>query len=266
MADPRGFLKVRERELPPNRPVEVRLRDWKDVHAHRQDGQPYLKEQAGRCMDCGIPFCHNGCPLGNLIPEWNDLVWRGQWSERPELIRYDEITPRFNPKGKPARAESFIGPMSRTMSSLSIAHRPGAFLDTALFTVAWQQLGDVLYRRNYDDAGGQLIPAMKATREKTRSDSFSARGELRFLSADKKRGGSIGSRNSAASFNRNRRSARILFSACERDSPATTVVPVGTCASRIELLVLLRFCPPGPGPRNTSTRTWASNCSSLRKR
>ncbi len=81
MADPRGFLKVRHRELPPNRPVPVRLQDWKDVHAQLQEGQPFLVAQAGRCMDCGIPFCHNGCPLGNLIPEWNDLVWRGQWSD-----------------------------------------------------------------------------------------------------------------------------------------------------------------------------------------
>ena len=81
MADPRGFLKVTERELPPNRPVEVRLRDWKDTHAHRAEGQPFLKEQAGRCMDCGVPFCHQGCPLGNLIPDWNDLVRRGQWAD-----------------------------------------------------------------------------------------------------------------------------------------------------------------------------------------
>ena len=77
MADPRGFLKVRDRQLPPNRPVEVRIQDWKDVHEQLPEGQPFLRAQAGRCMDCGIPFCHNGCPLGNLIPEWNDLAWRG---------------------------------------------------------------------------------------------------------------------------------------------------------------------------------------------
>ncbi|WP_456844707.1 glutamate synthase subunit beta [Cellulomonas sp. P5_C6] len=106
MADPRGFLKVRDRELPPNRPVDVRLRDWKDVHAHLQDGQPYLKEQAGRCMDCGIPFCHNGCPLGNLIPEWNDLVWRGQWSDAIDRLHATNNFPEFTGRICPAPCES----------------------------------------------------------------------------------------------------------------------------------------------------------------
>ncbi|MBT0995212.1 glutamate synthase subunit beta [Cellulomonas sp. DKR-3] len=106
MADHRGFLKVRERELPPNRPVEVRLRDWKDVHAHLEDGQPFLKEQAGRCMDCGIPFCHNGCPLGNLIPEWNDLVWRGQWGDAIERLHATNNFPEFTGRICPAPCES----------------------------------------------------------------------------------------------------------------------------------------------------------------
>ncbi|MEZ0449183.1 glutamate synthase subunit beta [Cellulomonas sp. ICMP 17802] len=106
MADPRGFLKVRDRELPPNRPVEVRLRDWKDVHENLQDGQPYLKEQAGRCMDCGIPFCHNGCPLGNLIPEWNDLVWRGQWSDAIDRLHATNNFPEFTGRICPAPCES----------------------------------------------------------------------------------------------------------------------------------------------------------------
>ncbi|WP_448629527.1 glutamate synthase subunit beta [Cellulomonas soli] len=106
MADPRGFLRVRERELPPNRPVEVRLRDWKDVHAHRQEGQPFLTEQAGRCMDCGIPFCHNGCPLGNLIPEWNDLVWRGQWSDAIDRLHATNNFPEFTGRICPAPCES----------------------------------------------------------------------------------------------------------------------------------------------------------------
>jgi len=106
VADPRGFLKVRERELPPNRPVEVRLRDWKDVHEHLEEGQPYLKEQAGRCMDCGIPFCHNGCPLGNLIPEWNDLVWRGQWSDAIDRLHATNNFPEFTGRICPAPCES----------------------------------------------------------------------------------------------------------------------------------------------------------------
>jgi glutamate synthase (NADPH/NADH) small chain len=106
VADPRGFLKVRDRELPPNRPVEVRLRDWKDVHEHLEDGQPFLKEQAGRCMDCGIPFCHNGCPLGNLIPEWNDLVWRGQWSDAIDRLHATNNFPEFTGRICPAPCES----------------------------------------------------------------------------------------------------------------------------------------------------------------
>lgn len=106
MADPRGFLKVRDRELPPNRPVEVRLRDWKDVHAHLEQGQPFLKEQAGRCMDCGIPFCHNGCPLGNLIPEWNDLVWRGQWADAIDRLHATNNFPEFTGRICPAPCES----------------------------------------------------------------------------------------------------------------------------------------------------------------
>ncbi|MFD6178607.1 MULTISPECIES: glutamate synthase subunit beta [unclassified Isoptericola] len=106
MADPRGFLKVRERELPPNRPVEVRLRDWKDTHAHREEGQPFLKEQAGRCMDCGVPFCHQGCPLGNLIPEWNDLVWRGQWEDAIERLHATNNFPEFTGRVCPAPCET----------------------------------------------------------------------------------------------------------------------------------------------------------------
>ncbi|WP_125777677.1 glutamate synthase subunit beta [Antribacter gilvus] len=106
MADPRGFLKVRERELPPNRPVEVRLRDWRDTHEHRVEGQPFLKEQAGRCMDCGIPFCHQGCPLGNLIPEWNDLVWRGQWADAIDSLHATNNFPEFTGRVCPAPCES----------------------------------------------------------------------------------------------------------------------------------------------------------------
>ncbi|MGB6615533.1 MAG: glutamate synthase, partial [Trebonia sp.] len=77
MADPKGFLTT-ARETPRRRPVDVRLTDWREVY------EPFASErterQAARCMDCGIPFCHNGCPLGNLIPEWNDLVYRSDWA------------------------------------------------------------------------------------------------------------------------------------------------------------------------------------------
>ncbi|HEY0216095.1 MAG TPA: glutamate synthase subunit beta [Cellulomonas sp.] len=111
MADPRGFLKVRERELPASRPVALRLMDWREVHSHRStqadpDAAVMLHQQAGRCMDCGVPFCHNGCPLGNLIPEWNDLVWRGQWSEAIERLHATNNFPEFTGRICPAPCES----------------------------------------------------------------------------------------------------------------------------------------------------------------
>ncbi|HEY0189105.1 MAG TPA: glutamate synthase subunit beta [Cellulomonas sp.] len=111
MADPRGFLKVRERELPVSRPVALRLMDWNEVHAHRSanadpETAAVLHRQAGRCMDCGVPFCHNGCPLGNLIPEWNDLVWRGQWSEAIERLHATNNFPEFTGRICPAPCES----------------------------------------------------------------------------------------------------------------------------------------------------------------
>ena len=86
--------------------MPVRLQDWKDVHAQLQEGQPFLVAQAGRCMDCGVPFCHNGCPLGNLIPEWNDLVWRGQWADAIERLHATNNFPEFTGRICPAPCES----------------------------------------------------------------------------------------------------------------------------------------------------------------
>jgi glutamate synthase (NADPH/NADH) small chain len=104
-------MKVRERELPANRPVPLRLMDWREVHEHRsaQDdpqAAALLHRQAGRCMDCGVPFCHNGCPLGNLIPEWNDLVWRGQWGDAIERLHATNNFPEFTGRICPAPCES----------------------------------------------------------------------------------------------------------------------------------------------------------------
>ena len=91
MADPKGFLKVQERELPKRRPVPVRIMDWKEVYENQDPSQ--LRRQAGRCMDCGIPFCHHGCPLGNLIPEWNDLTWRNEGEDLEVAL---EVTNLFD--------------------------------------------------------------------------------------------------------------------------------------------------------------------------
>jgi len=103
MADQTGFLK-HGRELPQRRPVDVRIRDWKEVY--EDFPADHLHDQAARCMDCGIPFCHNGCPLGNLIPEWNDLVWKDDWSEASERLHATNNFPEFTGRLCPAPCEA----------------------------------------------------------------------------------------------------------------------------------------------------------------
>jgi len=78
--------------------------DWREVYEQQQVGQ--LQKQAGRCMDCGIPFCHNGCPLGNLIPEWNDLAWKGDWREAIERLHATNNFPEFTGRLCPAPCET----------------------------------------------------------------------------------------------------------------------------------------------------------------
>ena len=104
MADPKGFMKVQERELPPRRPVAVRIMDWREVYEDQDRTQ--LRRQAGRCMDCGVPFCHQGCPLGNLIPEWNDLTWRGEGRQAIERLHATNNFPEFTGTLCPAPCES----------------------------------------------------------------------------------------------------------------------------------------------------------------
>ena len=104
MADPRGFLKVTDRETAKRRPVPVRIKDWKEVYEERNSG--VIKEQAGRCMDCGIPFCHAGCPLGNLIPEWNDLTHLGKNKEAIDRLHSTNNFPEFTGRLCPAPCES----------------------------------------------------------------------------------------------------------------------------------------------------------------
>ncbi len=104
MADPKGFLTTTQRETPSRRPVPLRLRDWKEVYEERETGQ--VERQAGRCMDCGVPFCHQGCPLGNLIPEWNDLVHRDDWKGAIERLHATNNFPEFTGRLCPAPCES----------------------------------------------------------------------------------------------------------------------------------------------------------------
>ncbi len=108
MADPKGFLTT-PREGATRRPVEERLRDWNEVYPDGGIGRtllPIISKQAGRCMDCGIPFCHQGCPLGNLIPEWNDLVWREDWRAAIERLHATNNFPEFTGRLCPAPCET----------------------------------------------------------------------------------------------------------------------------------------------------------------
>jgi len=102
MGDIRGFLD-HERELPERRPVAVRLTDWREVYEPFPEKK--LQAQASRCMDCGIPFCNHGCPLGNLIPDWNDLVYREQWREASDRLHATNNFPEFTGRLCPAPCE-----------------------------------------------------------------------------------------------------------------------------------------------------------------
>jgi glutamate synthase (NADPH/NADH) small chain len=104
VGDKTGFLKHPERVTPTRRPVAVRLQDWKEVYEDLPDAT--LRQQASRCMDCGIPFCHQDCPLGNLIPEWNDLVYRDDWREAIERLHATNNFPEFTGRLCPAPCEA----------------------------------------------------------------------------------------------------------------------------------------------------------------
>jgi glutamate synthase (NADPH/NADH) small chain len=103
MGDPKGFLTT-PRENPARRPVDLRLMDWREVY--EDFPRDHLEKQAGRCMNCGIPFCHQGCPLGNLIPEWNDLVYRQDWREAIERLHATNNFPEFTGTLCPAPCET----------------------------------------------------------------------------------------------------------------------------------------------------------------
>jgi glutamate synthase (NADPH) small chain len=107
MADPKGFM-TSPRRVAARRPVAERIHDWKEVYPGTPGRAvlPIISEQAGRCMDCGIPFCHTGCPLGNLIPEWNDLVWRSDWDEALERLHATNNFPEFTGRLCPAPCET----------------------------------------------------------------------------------------------------------------------------------------------------------------
>jgi glutamate synthase (NADPH/NADH) small chain len=103
MGEPTGFIQW-GRTSPKRRPIPVRVADWKEVY--EPFPQSELVHQAGRCMDCGIPFCNNGCPLGNLIPDWNDLVYRDHWYDALERLHATNNFPEFTGRLCPAPCES----------------------------------------------------------------------------------------------------------------------------------------------------------------
>ena len=103
MGKPTGFMET-GRELPHKRPIVERVKDWKEYQLPLEPD--HLKNQASRCMDCGIPFCHMGCPLGNIIPDWNDLVYRDRWQEAIERLHATNNFPEFTGRLWPAPCEN----------------------------------------------------------------------------------------------------------------------------------------------------------------
>jgi glutamate synthase (NADPH/NADH) small chain len=103
MGKPTGFVEI-ARQKQPARPIDERLRDWREVYLPAP--VEMLRDQASRCMDCGIPFCHQGCPLGNLIPAWNDLVYRGRWQTASEHLHATNNFPEFTGRLCPAPCEA----------------------------------------------------------------------------------------------------------------------------------------------------------------
>lgn len=104
MGDSRGFLEHTERQLPESRPVPVRIKDWKEMYEPMDPDD--VRVQASRCMDCGIPFCNEGCPLGNIIPDWNDLVYRDHWQAAHHRLHATNNFPDFTGRLCPAPCET----------------------------------------------------------------------------------------------------------------------------------------------------------------
>ncbi|CAM3136333.1 glutamate synthase subunit beta [Prescottella defluvii] len=155
MADPQGFLHVGKQEAR-KRPVEERVHDWREVYEPQsaEDRAREVSEQARRCMDCGIPFCHSGsagCPLGNLIPEWNDLVRRGRWGAAAERLHATNNFPEFTGRVCPAPCEAAC------VLSLADTHTTGSVtikrIEQAIADTAWEK-GDV----------GPVLPALGSGR------------------------------------------------------------------------------------------------------
>jgi glutamate synthase (NADPH/NADH) small chain len=103
MGKPTGFKEI-ARETPKRRPVELRVLDWNEIYLDFEEKKQ--RDQGARCMDCGIPFCNSGCPLGNIIPEWNDLVYKNRWREALEMLFKTNNFPEFTGRICPAPCEA----------------------------------------------------------------------------------------------------------------------------------------------------------------
>jgi glutamate synthase (NADPH/NADH) small chain len=142
MGNPTGFMKV-ERALPDDRDPKLRLIDWKEVHHHMD--QPDIEKQASRCMDCGVPFCQSavsqyapvvaGCPVNNLIPEWNDMIYRGRWKEAVQLLHKTNNFPEFTGRVCPAPCESSCV-LGINADPVTIKHHEFAIIEKA-FAEGW---------------------------------------------------------------------------------------------------------------------------------
>ncbi|GAB3466416.1 glutamate synthase subunit beta [Actinophytocola sediminis] len=156
MADPKGFLKYTKKDAP-KRPVGDRLADWREVYRDQEPAErdQEVRTQAGRCMDCGIPFCHSGsagCPLGNLIPEWNDLVRVGDWASASERLHATNNFPEFTGRLCPAPCEAgcvlSISPLSG--GSVTIKR-----VEEAIADVSWER--DLVWARQAAVSSGKRV-------------------------------------------------------------------------------------------------------------
>jgi glutamate synthase (NADPH) small chain len=132
MGKPTGFLEI-TRQKQPARPIAERLRDWREVYLPHDEA--VLRGQASRCMDCGIPFCHQGCPLGNLIPTWNDLVYRDRWRAAIERLHDTNNFPEFTGRLCPAPCEASCV-LGISDSPVTIKGTESAIVDRA-FDAGW---------------------------------------------------------------------------------------------------------------------------------
>src|SRR5450755_4084197 len=126
-----GFLEY-QREVPTRRPVEERVNDWFEIYQEFPAAK--VQTQGARCMDCGVPFCHTGCPLNNLIPDWNDLVYRDRWQEAIRTLHATNNFPEFTGRICPAPCEAACVLEIREGDSVAIKQ-----IENSIINRAWEE-------------------------------------------------------------------------------------------------------------------------------